>query len=171
MFSPIKLAQGIGSLAKKNERVRSIMEKGKASRIAGTYGDETLKFGSINRYPSKKQRWDDLTETQQLLVLNLKNALKKVNPNINDNTAKLQARKLVKLLRKSNASKNFDEREATRKYVNDIIKQASMLGTTGALAKMAEATMIPEEPSFGEQTAEFLMDYLQPLPREFGRTN
>jgi len=28
---------------------------------------------------------------------------------------------------------------------------------------------IYEEPSFGEQTAEFLMDYLQPLPRSMGK--
>ncbi len=51
--------------------------------------------------------------------------------------------------------------------------------TLDALGEMMDATQmglvndqtIYEEPSFGEQTAEFLMDYLQPLPREFGRTN
>ena len=46
-----------------------------------------------------------------------------------------------------------------------------------AVGKMMDATQmglvndqtIYEEPSFGEQTAEFLMDYLQPLPRSMGK--
>lgn len=63
-----------------------------------------------------------------------------------------------------------DEIQSVMQEVADN-EQLKLLGTTAALGKMAEATMIPEEPSFGEQTAEFLMDYLQPLPREFGRTN
>jgi len=38
-----------------------------------------------------------------------------------------------------------------------------------AVGEMLGATQMPKEPSFGEQTAEFLMDYLQPLPRSMGK--
>lgn len=49
--------------------------------------------------------------------------------------------------------------------------------TLDAIGEMMDATQmglvndqtIYEEPSFGEQTAEFLMDYLQPLPRSMGK--
>ena len=53
-----------------------------------------------------------------------------------------------------------------------------MRDNTGeAVGEMMDATQmglvndqtIYEEPSFGEQTAEFLMDYLQPLPRSMGK--
>ena len=38
-----------------------------------------------------------------------------------------------------------------------------------AVGEMLGATQMPKEPSFGEQTAEFLMDWLQPLPRSMGK--
>ncbi len=39
-----------------------------------------------------------------------------------------------------------------------------------ALAKMAETTMMPE-PSFGEKTGEFLMDWVSPVPRSWGKAD
>jgi|6_EtaG_2_1085325.scaffolds.fasta_scaffold29308_2 hypothetical protein len=63
-----------------------------------------------------------------------------------------------------------DEIQAVMQEVADN-EQLKLLGTTAALSKMAEATMMPEEPSFGEKTGEFLMEWLQPFPRSWGKAD
>jgi len=109
------------------------------------------------------------TPEQRAAVELLTEAVKKTRPDLKSPGSKAQF--MLKEIR-DNFTYGSPGKRLTKleKDVAKIMKDASMLGTTGALAKMAEATMVPE-PSFGEKTGEFLMDWLQPLPRSWGQAD
>ena len=181
------------------KKTDKMMREGKTGQFIGKNRSEAS-FGKKSQRPWEQNysRYDQASlvgtdlpyrlrsPTQQAARELLQRSIKTLRPNIADSTAQTYAQNMLTRLRRSqqaaiearkvNKVKEAIEWERLAKETNSeitsIIKQGGVaLGTIPAVAKMAEATMMPEDPSFGEQTAEFLMDYLQPLPREFGRTN
>tara|TARA_R100001086_G_C11738723_1_gene231844 strand:+ start:62 stop:649 length:588 start_codon:yes stop_codon:yes gene_type:complete len=115
----------------------------------------------------------------------LAKAIKASKPRIKDSTARTQAQELLTELRRSqqgaiearklNKFREAAEHEMLAKQVNKEItnyvkRMRKEALAVPALAKMAEATMMPE-PSFGEKTGEFLMDWVSPVPRSWGQAD
>ena len=115
----------------------------------------------------------------------LAKAIKASKPRIKDSTAKTQAQELLTQLRRSQqgaiearklnkfreaAEHEMLAKQANKEITNYVKRMRKEALAVPALAKMAEATMMPE-PSFGEKTGEFLMDWLQPLPRSWGQAD
>ena len=131
---------------------------------------------------------------QQAAQTLLADAIQASRPKIASSTANMYASKLMNDLRRElqlaieyerkgdlrNAQKNRNYAKQTNARITAMMREGfpyvrrnpyiEKLAATAALSKMAEATMMPE-PSFGEKTGEFLMDWLQPLPRSWGKAD
>lgn len=187
-----KLAQQIRALYRKTiEPSPATKELTQRKMLEGRTGDIMGEKVTGRIYGDPYSTFYKRTESQRAADELLKEAYRRARPDLKRPDMKAAA--MLKKLRDELQYAKYDAnspyrtdygakyRQAEIKKIEDEIRsvmqevadneQLKLFGTTAALAKMAEATMIPEEPSFGEQTAEFLMDYLQPLPREFGRTN
>jgi hypothetical protein len=187
-----KLAQQIRALYRKTiEPSPATKELTQRKMLEGRTGDIMGEKVTGRIYGDPYSTFYKRTESQRAADELLTEAYRRARPDLKN--PKMKAAAMLKKLReelkwaKNDANSPYYKPEDAKywqakiKKIEDEIQsvmqevadneQLKLLGTTAALGKMAEATMIPEEPSFGEQTAEFLMDYLQPLPREFGRTN
>ena len=198
MPNPVKAAKGIASLFNRTEdptmlaieKLQQLKKHGRAP-YAGPpkiQGDSTRNYEWIYQHLHKG-------EDQKSIHL-LAKIIKAANPHIKDMAALTYAQNTIMSLRKAQKKslggdmkqKRFYDQTANQinREIKDIIELAKetdysrglsdkpyVLGAAlaPALAKMAETTMMPEEPSFGEKTGEFLMDWLQPLPRSWGQAD
>jgi len=200
MPNPVKAAKGIASLFNKTEdptmlaieKLQQLKKHGRAP-YAGTpkiQGDSTRNYEWIFQHLHKG-------EVQKSIHL-LAKIIKAANPDIKDMAALTYAQNTIKSLRKLERKSLGGNMKQKRVYdqkasqidreIKDIIELAKetdysrglsdspyVLGAGAtlapALAKMAEATMMPEEPSFGEQAGEFLMDWVSPVPRSWGQAD
>jgi hypothetical protein len=75
--------------------------------------------------------------------------------------AAIEARKLNRF--REAAEWELRAKEANS-VITDIMKKVTALATVPAVAKMTEATMMPEE-SFGTKAGNLLIDIVSPIPR------
>jgi len=174
------------------------MQKGRTGQLIGKNRSEA--GFARNKSPVFRNEWDReeqirLLDTdipygkrspiQQGAMDLLAKAIKASKPRIKDSTAKTQAQELLTQLRRSQqgaiearklnkfreaAEHEMLAKQANKEITNYVKRMRKEALAVPALAKMAEATMMPE-PSFGEKTGEFLMDWLQPLPRSWGQAD
>ena len=185
MANPIKIAKGIESLLKKTA---NRMREGKTGQFIGKSRSEAS-FGKKHRYSD----WDRYKQTahvgtdlpyskrspmQKAARDLLQKAIKTVQPNIADSTAHTYAQNMLTELRRAqqaaiearklNRFREAAEWELRAKEANsvitDIMKKVTALATVPAVAKMTEATMMPEE-SFGTKAGNLLIDIVSPIPR------
>ena len=195
MPNPVKAAKGIASLFDKTEdptmlaieKLQRLKKYGRAPYVGSPkiQGDSTRNYEWIFQHLHKG---DDQKSIHLLAKI-----IKSANPDIEDMAALTYAQNTIMSLRAAQKNpvslkeKRFYDQRANEinREIKDIIELAKetdykrglsdkpyVLGAAlaPALAKMAEATMVPE-PSFGEKTGEFLMDWLQPLPRSWGQAD
>ena len=160
------------------------MRRGETFDFIGSTGDETLGGSGLyntSRYRRHTTRWTQFNEEQKMAVKILEDSLQKLNPHWKASTTKMHAREMISGLRRytegspfqpdAEIANNISKRiaavvekardvEAWRYAGGDVAK----LGTAGAVAKMSEATMMPEG-SFGTKVGNLLIDVLSPVPR------
>ena len=174
------------------------MQKGRTGQLIGKNRSEA--GFSRKKSPVLRNEWDReeqirLLDTdipygkrspiQQGAMDLLAKAIKASKPRIKASTARTQAQELLTELRRSQQGaiearklNKFREaaeherlaKQANKEITNYVKRMRKEALAVPALAKMAEATMM-SEPSFGEKTGEFLMDWLQPLPRSWGKAD